>query len=148
MFYTVVLVLHNLLRWVVVLTAAWALVRAWSGWLGKRAWTTTDRRAGMFFGMSLDIQMLLGLILAFISPILQAAYADLGSLAMQDPFRFFLTAHMPLMIVAVVLAHIGTGVASKAADDTGKHRRAAIWFTLTALAIVLTIPWFRPLLRL
>ena len=148
MFYTVVLVLHNLVRWVVLLTAAWALVRAWSGWLGKRAWTTTDRRAGMFFGMSLDIQMLLGLILAFISPILQAAYADLGSLAMQDPFRFFLTEHMPLMIVAVVLAHLGTAAVRKAADDTGKHRRAAIWFTLVALAIVLAIPWFRPLLRL
>jgi len=147
-FYTVVLVLHNLVRWVVLLTAAWALVRAWSGWLGKRAWTTTDRRAGMFFGISLDIQMLLGLILAFISPILQAAYADLGSLAMQDPFRFFLTGHMPLMIVAVVLAHIGTAAARKVADDTGKHRRAAIWFTLVALAIVLAIPWFRPLLRL
>ena len=148
MFYTVVLVLHNLVRWVVLLTAVWALVRAWSGWLGKRAWTTTDRRAGMFFGMSLDIQMLLGLILAFISPILQAAYADLGSLAMQDPFRFFLMEHMPLMIVAVVLAHIGTAAARKAADDAGKHRRAAIWFTLVALAIVLAIPWFRPLLRL
>ena len=148
MFYTVVLVLHNLVRWVVLLTAAWALVRAWSGWLGKRAWTTTDRRAGMFFGISLDIQMLLGLTLAFISPILQAAYADLGSLAMQDPFRFFLTEHMPLMTVAVVLAHIGTAAVRKAADDKGKHRRAAIWFTLVALAIVLAIPWFRPLLRL
>lgn len=147
-FYTIVLALHNLVRWVVVLTAAWALVRAWSGWLGKRPWTTADRRAGTFFGISLDVQFLLGLILAFISPILRAAYADLGSLAMQDPFRFFLTEHIPVMVVAVFLAHIGTGVASKAADDTGKHRRAAIWFTLVALAIVLAIPWFRPLLRL
>lgn len=148
MFYTVVLVLHNLLRWVVVLAGAWALVRAWSGWIGKRAWTTADRRAGMIFGISLDLQFLLGLILAFISPILQAAYADLGSLAMQDPFRFFLIEHMPVMIAAVVLAHIGTAAARKAADDTGKHRRAAIWFTLVALAIALAIPWFRPLLRL
>ncbi len=148
MFYTIVLVLHNLLRWVVVLTAAWALVRAWSGWLGKRPWTTADRRAGTFFGISLDVQFLLGLILAFISPILRAAYGDLGSLAMQDPFRFFLIEHMPVMIGAVVLAHIGAAVARKAADDTGKHRRAAIWFTLAALAIVLAIPWFRPLLRL
>jgi hypothetical protein len=137
-----------LVRWVVLLTAAWALVRAWSGWLGKRAWTPADRRAGMFFGISLDLQFLLGLILAFISPILQAAYADLGSLALQDPFRFFLTEHMPVMIAAVVLAHVGTSAARKAADDTGKHRRAAIWFTLVALAIALAIPWFRPLLRL
>lgn len=148
MFYTIMLTLHNLWRWVVVLTAAWALLRAWSGWLGKRPWTKADHQAGMFFTISLDVQLLGGLILAFISPILQAAYGDLGALAMQDPFRFFLTEHMPVMLVAVVLAHIGSAVARKGADDAAKHRRAAIWYTLTILAIVLAIPWSRPLFRI
>ena len=148
MLYTIVLMLHNLLRWVVVLAAVWALVRAWSGWLGKRPWTKADRQAGTLFGISLDVQFLFGLILAFTSPILQAAYGDLRSLAMQDPFRYFLMEHMPVMVAAVVLAHIGTAAARKAADDTARHRRAATWFTLAALAIALAIPWFRPLLRL
>jgi len=147
-FYTIVLMLHNLWRWVVVLAAIWALVRAWSGWLGKRPWTKVDRQAGTLFGISLDLQLLGGLILAFISPILQAAYSDLGAVAMQDPFRFYLMEHMPVMIGAVVLAHVGSAMARKGADDAAKHRRAAIWFTLTALAIVLAIPWFRPLFRI
>lgn len=148
MVYTAVLVLHNLWRWVVVLAAAWALLRAWSGWLGKRPWTKADRQAGAFFGISLDLQFLLGLILAIISPILRAAYGNLGALAMQDPFRFFLVEHMPVMIVAIVLAHVGSAMARKGADDAAKHRRAAIWFTLAALAIVIATPWFRPLFRI
>lgn len=148
MFYTIMLTLHNLWRWVVVLAALWALVRAWSGWLGKRPWTKADRQAGTLFGISLDLQLLGGLILAIISPILQAAYGDLGALAMQEPFRFFLMEHMPVMIVAAILTHVGSAMARKGVDDAAKHRRAAIWFTLTALAIVLAIPWFRPLFRI
>lgn len=148
MFYSIVLVLHNAWRWLVLLAAVWALVRAWSGWLGKRPWTKADRQAGFLFGISVDIQFLLGLILAIISPILQAAYQDLGSLAMQAPFRFYLMEHMPVMIVALILAHVGAVMARKGADDAARHRRAVIWFTLTALAIVVAIPWSRPLLRL
>ena len=78
MAYTVVLVLHNLWRWLVVLAAIYATARAWFGWLGKRPWTKADQRAGTLFGISLDIQLLLGLILAIISPLMQAAYQDLG----------------------------------------------------------------------
>ena len=148
MLYTTVLTLHNMLRWVVVFIVAWALLRAWSGWLGRRPWTKLDRQAGTFFGVSLDVQFLLGLILAIVSPIMQAAYRDLGAASAQAELRFFLMEHMPVMIGAVILAHIGSMAARKGADDTAKHRRAAIWFTLAALAIVLAIPWFRPLLRL
>lgn len=147
MFYSIVLILHNLWRWLVVLAAAWALVRAWSGWLGKRPWTPADRRAGTLFGISLDLQLLLGLILAIISPLMQAAYQDLGGLAMQAPFRTFLVEHMPIMLVALILAHVGSALSRKGADDTARHRRAAIWFSVTALLIVLAIPWSRPLIR-
>ena len=147
MFYSIVLILHNLWRWLVVLAAAWVLVRAWSGWLGKRPWTKTDQRAGMLFGISLDLQFLLGLILAIISPLMQAAYQDLGALAMQAPFRTFLMEHMPIMFVALILAHVGSALSRKGADDAAKHRRAAIWFSVTVLLIAVAIPWSRPLIR-
>jgi hypothetical protein len=147
MFYSIVLILHNLWRWLVVLAAAWALGRAWSGWLGKRPWTPADRRAGTLFGISLDLQLLLGLILAIISPLMQAAYQDLGGLAMQAPFRIFLMEHMPIMFVALILAHVGSALSRKGADDTARHRRAAIWFSVTVLLIVIAIPWSRPLIR-
>ncbi|MBM3120881.1 MAG: hypothetical protein FJZ97_01685, partial [Chloroflexi bacterium] len=125
MAYTVVLVLHNLWRWLVVLAAIYATARAWFGWLGKRPWTKADQRAGTLFGISLDIQFLLGLILAIISPLMQAAYQDLAGLAMQAPFRTFLMEHMPIMFVALILVHVGSAAARKGADDGARHRRAA-----------------------
>ncbi len=147
MAYTVVLVLHNLWRWLVVLAAIYATARAWFGWLGKRPWTKTDQRAGALFGISLDIQLLLGLILAIISPLMQAAYQDLAGLAMQAPFRTFLMEHMPIMFVAVILVHVGSAAARKGADDGARHRRAALWFSVAVLLIAVAIPWSRPLFR-
>ena len=45
------------------------------------------------------------------------------------------------MIVAVVLAHIGRSRSKKATDDRGKFKRAAIFFGLAMLAVLLAIPW-------
>ncbi len=146
--YVVLLSLHNLMRWVVLALALWALLRAWSGWLGRRAWTPADRQAGLLLSVGLDVQFLLGLILAFVSPLIQAALADLGAAMAVDELRFFIVEHAPLMLVAVILAHISSVAVRKAADDAARQRRAALWITLTVLALLVAIPWWRPLLRL
>ncbi|MDW8146680.1 MAG: hypothetical protein RMJ48_10345 [Roseiflexaceae bacterium] len=39
MLYLSVLTLHNLMRWVTLVAAIWALYRAYRGWLGARPWT-------------------------------------------------------------------------------------------------------------
>lgn len=135
--YALLLTLHNLVRWIVIILAAYALVRAYLGWLGKRAWGPSDRQAGMWFTTSLDVQVLLGVTLLVFD------WVTTGS-----PGLFFLLWHIPLMIVGAVLAHIGSAASRKAADDAGKHRLAAVWFTIGILVVLVGIPWARPLLRL
>ena len=61
--YDFLLAVHNILRWIVLFLLILALVRAYWGWFGKREWTSTDRRVGTYYSVSLDIQLLLGLIL-------------------------------------------------------------------------------------
>ncbi len=135
--YALLLTLHNLVRWIVIILAVFALARAYSGWLGKRAWGPTDRQAGMWFTTSLDVQVLLGVTLLVFD------WVTTGS-----PGLFFLLWHIPLMIVGAALAHLGSVASRKAADDAGKHRLAAIWFTIGILVVLVGIPWARPLLRL
>ena len=60
--------------------------------------------------------------------------------------RFFLVEHLVGMIIAVVLAHVGRATSRRAEDDNGKFKRAAIFHTLAMLVVLLSIPWFRPLL--
>jgi hypothetical protein len=145
--FTFILAVHNILRWIVLILAVLALVRAYSGWLSRRAWTDSDRKVGTFFGVSLDVQLLLGLILYFaLSPITRTALQDFGAAMGNETARFFALEHAFYMVVTVVFAHVGSVTSRRASEDFNKHRRAAFWFTLSALALLLGMPWFRPLL--
>ncbi|HLE13956.1 MAG TPA: hypothetical protein VI776_04340 [Anaerolineales bacterium] len=145
--YPLILAVHNILRWVVVVLAIVALARAFRGWFGKRDWSQTDRKAGVFLSAALDTQLLLGLILYFgLSPITRAAFSNIGAAMANADLRFFLLEHFLYMLLAVILVHVGLATARRAVDDTAKHRRGAIWFSLAVLALVLGMPWFRPLL--
>lgn len=144
--YTLILGLHSSVRWIVLISAVWALFRAYRGWLRSKPWSVADRRAGLYFTGALDAQALLGFVLAFVSPLIQSALFGLTA-AMQAPhLRFFLVEHIPLMLFALVLVHAAGGLTRAASDDRLKHRRAALVYTLATLAIVVAIPWWRPLL--
>jgi hypothetical protein len=140
--------IHSVARWLVLAFAGLAMVRAYSGWMGRRGWGQADRRAGLLFTVGVDIQLLIGLIVALLSPLVKAAFSDLGAAMAAGELRFFVAEHMPLMIVAVVLAHVSGAVSRMGAEDVAKHRRAAIGYTLTLLFILVAMPWWRPLLRL
>jgi len=145
--YPILLTIHNLIRWAALILGVIALVRALLGWLGKRGWTETDRKFGVYFTSAMDLQLLIGLLLyLFFSPITKQVIRDFGA-AMGNPgLRFFGLEHAVYMILAVVFAHLGSVFSKKASDPRSKHLRAAIWFGLSVLLILLGMPWSRPLL--
>ena len=145
--YTFILAVHNILRWIILILAIAALVRAYWGWFGKRDWTATDRKVGSFYSISLDVQLLLGLVLYFaLSPIVSKNLSNFMTLLADQMFRFFALEHTLIMVIAIILAHVGAATSRRAVENTIKHRRAAIWFTLSFIVILLGMPWFRPLL--
>ena len=145
--YTFILAVHNIMRWIVIVLAIIALVRAYWGWFGKREWSLTDRKVGMYFSISIDVQLLLGLILYFgLSPITRAAIQNIGAAMAEAGLRFFALEHLFVMLLAVIVVHIGTALSRKADDSMAKHRRAAIWFTLAVLLIIVGMPWSRSLI--
>jgi hypothetical protein len=152
--YTLFLTLHNVTRWLVVVAAVWVLVRAYQGWLGRRAWQRSDDRAGVFFTSLMDTQLLLGLVLYFLfSPFSQQVFANFSE-AMKNRFSaFFGVEHVSVMLVALIVAHVGRAISRKASEPRARHRTAAIWFSISVLLILAAIPWpflaiGRPLLRI
>ncbi len=146
--YSVVLFLHSWVRWIVMIAAVVAIVRAFYGWLGKKDWAKLDDQLGLLFSASLDIQMLLGLILyIFLSPITQAAFKNFSAAMSDSVTRFFTIEHILYMTIAVVVGHVGRAQSKKAIEPVAKHRMAAILFGLATLAILFAIPWNRPLFR-
>jgi len=49
------------------------------------------------------------------------------------------------MLAAVILAHVGSALSRRATDDAARHKRAAIFYTLSLAAVLLAVPWSRPL---
>lgn len=145
--YTVILAIHNVVRWVVIILGILALVRAYMGFLANLDWTERDRIIGTFFAVSIDIQLLLGLVLYFfLSDITRTIFRDFSAAMSNEGIRYFVLEHTFYMILAVVFAHLGNLLPRRVDDSRMKFARSAIWFTLTFLLIILGMPWFRPLI--
>lgn len=136
---------HNATRWLVLIAAVVALVLALMGRFGKQPFGKSHRIANTAFVASMDLQLVLGLFLYFVSPLVQAGLADIGAAMADAAMRFFVVEHATYMVLAVVLAHVGSVRVRKATSDAGKHGAALVFFGL-ALALVLAgIPWDRAL---
>ncbi len=145
--YSFTLAAHSIVRWFVLIFGLLAIIKAFVGWSGKKEWRSLDNKLGLGFTISLDIQLLLGLLLYLVfSPTIKAAFSDMGAAMANSDIRFFLVEHFLMMVVALVLAHIGRSRAKKADTDISKHKNAAIFYTIAILLILAAIPWDRALL--
>lgn len=145
--YTAVLVIHNWIRWVALVAAIGATFAAF-----RRQAAAADRW-GLIAMMTLDIQMLLGLMLYLVvSPNMQAILANFGG-AMKDPTaRFWAVEHITLMFGALIAAHVGRVLARKASRPEARRMVVMIAFGLASLLMIVGMPWpgrpgGRPLLR-
>jgi uncharacterized membrane protein YozB (DUF420 family) len=153
MYYTFLLSLHSITRWFLIIFAVYAIYLAFKGIMEKSAWTQKENLAGMLFASAADLQLLLGLILYFfLSPITTSALRDFGGAMANAGTRFFAVEHSLVMVVGLVLVHIGRVMSKNGKTDLQKHQRAAVWFLIALVIILLAIPWpfmsaGRPLLR-
>jgi hypothetical protein len=131
--------LHSIWRWVVLVAAVAALVKAFGGWLRKSPYDNLDRRLGLFYTTAIDIQVLLGLILWFG----EQRFATIASAgAAGGDALFFGIIHPVLMLVALGLVHVGN-VRSRRGVGGNPRRTAALFYLGSLVMIIAAIPWSR-----
>ena len=142
--YEGILVLHNTLRWLLLISLVITLARYLAGWLGNLSWKKLDIVLGIVFTSLMDLQLLLGLVLYFfISPVMKAAFSDFGAAMKDASLRFYAVEHFSMMLIAVVLVHIGRAKSKKAKTDRKKFMTASIFFLIALVLILAAIPWSR-----
>ena len=135
--HTGLLHLHNLLRYAIVILLIITVIKSFAGWLGKREYKAIDNKLSLFLLISAHLQLLVGLGLYFISPLVVSFSA-----AMKEPtLRFWAVEHMAAMILGIVIITLGRIMGKKGATDTIKFRRQAIFFLLAMILIFSAIPW-------
>lgn len=139
------LVIHSMLRWAVLLFGIWAVVNALMALISNRKYSSADNKSSLFFMISCDLQLLMGLILYFTGMWFEKVKSDMVTV-MKDPAeRFFAVEHAMMMIIAWLLVHIGRSMVKRADLDAQKHKRTLIYFGIALIIILLMIPWpFRP----
>ncbi|TNE79336.1 MAG: cytochrome B [Bacteroidetes bacterium] len=132
---------HSGLRWVVLLGGIYAIMVAYKAWKGNQAFVGSVKSAGTIFLSSLHLQFVLGLILYFMSPWFQALKDDASAVMGNSVARFYAVEHISMMLVAVIIATIGSAKSKRKADAAAKSKTRFIWFLIAMVIILISIPW-------
>jgi hypothetical protein len=133
--YKFFLELHSGFRYIVFILLLLAIIRAWADWLGKKPYSEGQRKLNLFALISAHTQLLIGLVLYFLSPFVQ-----FNSQTMKDDTtRYWTVEHLTAMIIAIVLITIGHSKSKKAVLPEGKHKAIAIFYTLALVIIIVTV---------
>jgi len=144
--YATVLSLHSLIRWFALAGLLFAIFRAYNGWLLKRRFSRLDNFVRRFTTAVVHIQLIFGLWLYFISPVIHYFLHNYKEAIHQREIRFFGMEHSLMMLTAITVITIGSAKAKRQQTDNGKFKTMAIWFTVGLLIILSSVPWsFSPL---
>lgn len=152
--YLTVLTIHSWLRWATLFMAVGATLNALRPPVDATAAPRAGRWWDSLFMLSVDLQMLAGLVLFFgLSPSTKLAMTNLDA-AMRNPgLRFWTIEHAGGMFAALVLVRVGRVLAMNAKTPEAARRRRLVCFALATVLMLAAIPWpgvtnGRPLFRL
>ena len=140
--YNVILNLHSYWAYLVLIVLIVAVANALIKVSANKEYGAKDFRIALFTLIVSHIQLLIGLVLYFVSPRLQA-FNELGmGGVMKDAInRLYLVEHPMMNIIAVVLITIGYSKHKKKLTSQAKLKPIAIFYTIALLMFLSRIPW-------
>lgn len=136
-FYTILQKFHSGWAYLGLLLLIVVFVNSIIGFLSKREFTTKDRKIALFGLIGTHVQLLVGIILYFGSPL---GYNSLGQMS-DKALRLTSLEHPVTNIIAIALITIGWVKHKKISDSTAKFKNFAIFYGLGLLLILSKIPW-------
>lgn len=134
--------LHSYLAYIVLALLFLAVANAIMGWVNNKFFTMEkDLRLSLFTLILSHIQLLVGLLLWFISANGLKAIQTLGMGGLNAPSRLLAVEHPFINIIAIVLITIGWSRHKKFMEGRKKFKSIAIFYGLGLVLILSRIPW-------
>lgn len=134
--------LHSYLAYIVLLVLIVAVANALIGWFAKKDFRfEKDLRISLFALILSHIQLLVGIILFFVSTSGLKAIQILGMGGLNAPARLLAVEHPFINIIALVLITMGWSRHKKTDNSTAKFKRIGIFYGLGLVLILSRIPW-------
>jgi NADH:ubiquinone oxidoreductase subunit 2 (subunit N) len=128
---------HSGWAYIALLLLVVAVINSFIGLSSKKEFTAKDRKIALFGLIATHIQLLVGLILYFVSPLGSAVFGQMKDAAL----RLTSLEHPLTNIIAITLITIGWSKHKKAENSTAKFKSIAVFFLLGLLLILSRIPW-------
>jgi len=134
--------LHSGWAYIVLLVLIITFFNAFIGVLKNKEFKIKDLRLSLFTLITAHIQLVLGIIMYYVSPYYKHMRVTGMESAMKDPTaRLFLVEHPLVMILAIVLITIGFSKHKKKTTDKAKFKTIAIFYGVALLLVLSRIPW-------
>ncbi len=127
--------LHSGLRYIVLILVVLAIIQTLLGWLGKKTYTEGNRKLNLFALISAHTQLIIGLVLYFLSPLVQFSKATMKDATA----RYWTVEHITMMIIAIVLITVGYVRSKRALLPEKKHFNIFVFYLLAVIIVIVTL---------
>lgn len=140
--YETVQFIHSWWAYLVLLVLLITVVLSLAGLFSKKDYGATEFRLALFTLITSHIQLLIGIVLYFVSPYFQAlGEVGMGGVMKDSTLRLYLVEHPLIMIISVILITVGYSKHKKKLTSHPKFKTLSIFYTLALIFILSRIPW-------
>ena len=141
--YETVSFIHSWWAYLVLLVLIIATVNSIIGLSSKKDYGATDFRLALFTLIVSHIQLLIGLVLYFVTPRFQAFFGEggMGTIMKDSELRLYLVEHPLIMIIALVLITMGYSKHKKKLTSKPKFKTLSIFYGIALIFVLSRIPW-------
>jgi len=127
---------HSGWAYIALILLVFAILNSVMGLTSNREFTAKDRKIALFGLIAAHIQLLVGLILYFVSPL------GLSGFNMKDAALRLTSMEHPLInVIAIVFITIGWSKHKKLTESPAKFKKIAVMYGLGLLLILSRLPW-------
>lgn len=141
--YRTVQIIHSYWAYLVLLIVLLATINALAGFFSKREYGAKDFRISLFALIVTHIQILIGLVMYFVSPLgfNSISSMGMGAVMKDSTARLFVVEHPLIMILTVVFITIGYSKHKKNLLSHKKFKTLSIYYTIALILMLSRIPW-------
>lgn len=133
--------LHSFMPYVLLTVLILALLKSFIAYQKGQEHTEAHRKNGLIVLILAHLQLTIGLVLYFISPITTSAFTDMGSAMKDSTLRLYAIEHPVVMILAIILITRAYSKSKKNIDDRTKHKIKWVSYLASLVLILSKIPW-------
>jgi len=133
--------LHSFMPYLLLTVLVLALIKSFIAYRKNQAHTEAHRKNGLMVLIIAHIQLTLGCILYFVSPMSKAGLSDMGAAMKDSTLRLYALEHPLMMILAIVFITMAYSKSKKDIADSLKHKVKWVYYLIALVLILSRIPW-------